>query len=267
MNNSYVVSLLSQAATEVSFFGAKTANLAKAVQSGFAVPDGLAVSRLCTKSEFDSIAQKIIDNLSPPIAVRSSAVKEDSVDKAFAGVFETYLGIRTVTDLMDTFLMVKNSGATDLVKKYHGDVIQSEQIAVLIQRMVDATRAGVAFSCDPVTGESKVIIESSYGLGKSVVDGNVTPDSIDYFNDGTYKTFIGRKSIQIMLTDSGTNEQNTPAIDSVKCSLTEKEIKEIAELARQVESKLGFKADIEWAIDPDGVLWLLQARPITTIIN
>jgi len=260
-----VYSLLSPSATDISLFGAKAANLAKATQLGFPVPEGLAISKVCIENEFALIAQEIIDKLSPPIAVRSSATKEDSETKAFAGQFETRLGIRSATDLVQAFVVVKSSGTSEHLKKYHGEIIPPEQIAVLIQHMVNATRAGVAFSKDPVTGESKVIIDSNYGLGKSVVDGDVTPDSIDYLNDGTFKIFVGRKSIQVTLADSGVCTKDTPTEDSQRCSLTDKEIKEIADLTKKVERDLGFASDIEWAFDADGILWLLQARPITTI--
>lgn len=264
-DTAFLMDLHSPNASDASLFGAKTANLAKSVQLGFNVPEGLAVSRLCTETDFLHEAQIIIDELITPVAVRSSATKEDSGDKAFAGQFETYLGVRTKEDLVNAFKAVKNSGSSEHVKKYHGEAIPSVQIAVLVQRMINATRAGVAFSRDPVTGDPTVIIEGNYGLGKSVVDGDVTPDSIEYSADGSIKTFIGRKSIQINLTGTGIGTQSTPSMDSERCSLSEKEIREIANLAKKVESDLGFAADIEWAIDADGVLWLLQARPITTI--
>ena len=143
MDKAYPLS--SPNAADTALFGAK------AVQLGFSVPDGFAIPRTCTESEFAVIAQGIIDELSLPVAVRSSATKEDSATKAFAGQFETCLGIRSIADLISSFTAVKNSGATDHVKKYHGEAIPPEQIAVLVQRMVNATRAGVAFSRDPVT--------------------------------------------------------------------------------------------------------------------
>lgn len=260
-----VESLLSPNCTDISLYGAKAANLAKAAQFGFVVPEGFAVSRLCTEDEFAQIAQGIIGELSPPVAVRSSATNEDSATQAFAGQFETCLGVSLTADLMNAFTVVKRSGSTNIFKKNHGDAIPTDQIAVLIQRMVDATRAGVAFSRDPSTGEPKVIIESNYGLGKSVVDGAVTPDSIDYLPDGTYRTYIGRKSIQIILADNGVHVQDTPTADSQRCSLAGEEISEIANLVRGVERDLGFPADIEWAFDSTGTLFLLQARPITTL--
>jgi len=261
----YIVPLSSPDATDISMFGAKAATLARTIQFGYAVPDGFVVSRLYTENEFAPVAQEIISELFPSVAVRSSATKEDSETKGFAGVFETRLGIKEAVDLMNAFTIVKNSGTTNFVKNYHGEIIPAEQIAVLVQRMVNASRAGVAFSRDPNTGESKIIIEGNYGLGKSVVDGSVTPDSIEYLNDETYTTFVGRKSTQITLTDNGIHEQNTPTTDSQRCSLTNEEIKEIAILTQNIERDLGFAVDIEWAFDADGILWLLQARPITTI--
>lgn len=263
----YAVSLLSPSATDISLFGAKAANLAKATQLGFAVPDGFVISRVCTKDEFARIAQEIINTLSLPVAARSSAVNEDSANEAFAGQFKTRLGINSTADLERAFTEVKSSGSTDLFQTNHSEAVSPDQIAVLVQRMVNATRAGIAFSRDPNTGESKVIIEGSYGLGEPVVHGDVTPDSIDYLDDGTFKTFIGRKSIQVTSTDDGIRTKDTPMEDSQRCSLTKDEIKEIATLTKKVEHDLGFAADIEWAIDANGILWLLQARPITTILN
>jgi len=265
-HNLNILSLLSLRATDVSLFGAKVANLAKASQLGFMVPEGLAVSRLCTIDDFSIISQRILEKLSTPVAVRSSATKEDSENKAFAGQFETHLGVRTTDDLLSAFMSVKHSGTTEHVRKYNGKAIPPCQIAVLFQRMVNATRAGVAFSRDPITGVEMVIIESNYGLGKSVVDGDVTPDSIEYLSDGTYKTFIGRKSIHIVLDENrGTSVKETPETESQRSSLSCEEIENIAYLTKKVERELGFPADIEWALDEDGILWLLQARPITTI--
>jgi len=263
--NMNVVHLTHHLATDVSMFGAKAANLAKAVQLGYDVPDGLAISRICTEDEFSLMAHEIITELSSPIAVRSSASKEDSASKAFAGQFETCLGVNSSASLINAFSIVKNSGATDHVKNYYGEVIPQEQIGVLIQCMVSATRAGIAFSRDPINGNQKIIIESSYGLGKSVVDGEVTPDSIEYLNDGTYKTFIGHKSTMIVLGEGGILTQNTPSLDTERCSLSDDEIKRIAELAKKIEHDFGFPADIEWAIDDAGKIWILQARPITTV--
>ena len=267
VDSSYIVSLLLPSATDISLYGSKAANLAKAAQLGFAVPKGLAVSRICFKDDFAHLSQDILDELHSPVAVRSSAVKEDSKTEAFAGQFESCLGIRSTSDLINAYEVVKGSGSTDTFIRNHGEAIPSEHIAVLVQHMINATRAGVVFSKDPCTGEAKAIIESNYGLGKSVVDGKVTPDSIDFLYDGTYKTFVGRKSIQINMDENSVRIQNTPIEDSQRCSLADDEIKAIADLAQQVEQKLGFAADIEWAIDSEGVLWLLQARPITTIIR
>jgi len=265
ISNDMVQSLLSPSAVNITLFGAKAANLARAAQLGFVVPDGLVISRTCTENEFACIAQKIVDEISLPVAVRSSATKEDSTTNAFPGMFDTFLGVNSIVDLSTAFDAVKNSGVSDRVKKYHGEAISSEHIAVIIQHMVNATRAGVAFSRDPNTGEAKVIIESNYGLGKTVVDGEITPDSIEYISENDYSTFVGRKSVQIMLADSGVSTQATSLADSQRSSLSHEEIKEIADLAQKVERDLGFAADIEWAFDSDGVLWLLQARPITTL--
>ena len=264
-NDKNIVPLSDFTASNVSLFGAKAANLAKAIQAGFSVPTGVAISRLCTKETLELFVRDIINSVGLPIAVRSSGVAEDSDNMAFAGMFETCLGIRSSEELLDAFNTVKNSGSSEHLKKYQGGVIDKEDIAVIIQRMVNATRAGVAFSRDPMTSEKKVIIESNYGLGKSVVDGAITPDSIEYIDENTKEIFIGYKSKQIIMSDDGIYEKETKEEDTKKCSLSDEEIKEIAELVCKVENKLGFPADIEWAFDTNNTLWLLQARPITTL--
>ena len=91
MVSPYVFTLMSPTATNVSLFGAKVANLSKATHLGFAVPEGLVISRDCDMCELVLIAQDIIDKLSPMIAVRPSATMEVSSTKSYAGIFETRL--------------------------------------------------------------------------------------------------------------------------------------------------------------------------------
>jgi pyruvate,water dikinase len=257
--------LTSLEAINISEFGAKGANLAKAVQLGFAVPDAMVISRTFPPEQLTVVAHDIIYKLSAPIAVRSSSTIEDSENKAFAGQFETQLGIQNSAELVKAYSLVKMSGNSSHIKKYNGEFVPPEQIAVVVQHMINATRAGVAFSRDPVTGEPKVIIDSSYGLGKSVVDGDVTPDSIEFIDDDNFNVYVGRKSTKINLSRQGIQKVSTSLEDTKRCSLSKFEIRQVACLARSVELKFGFPADIEWAFDSSGLLWLLQARPITTI--
>lgn len=263
-NDRNIVPLSDATVVNISLFGAKAANLAKAIQMGFNVPIGIAISRLCIKETIEPLIHDIITELGP-VAVRSSATEEDSATKAFAGMFETYLGIDSPRKLLEAFDAVKISGNTEHLKKYHGKAVSREDIAVIIQCMVDATRAGVAFSRDPNTGDKTVIIESNYGLGKSVVDGMITPDSIEYIDKKVKDIFIGHKSKQIIMQHDGIHEKETKEEDTQKCSLSDVEIQTIAELVSEVENKFGFPADIEWAIDTNNTLWLLQVRPITTL--
>ena len=260
-----IVPLSDSIANNISLFGAKTANLARSIQMGFSVPEGIAISRLCTEQEIEPFAQEIINTLGGIVAVRSSAVKEDSSTQAFAGMFETRLGVHSTSEFLEAFTFVKESGNSKHLQKYQGGSVQEGDIAVLIQSMINAMCAGVAFSREPNTGEKIVIIESNYGIGKSVVDGIVTPDSIEYIDETTQNIFIGRKSKQIIMSDNGIDEKEVKQEDSNRCSLSNEQIQEIAQLARRVENDLGFPADIEWAFDESNTLWLLQARPITTI--
>jgi len=113
----YVVPLLSLAATNTSLFGAKAPNLTKAAQFGLAIP------RTCSEGGFSLITQDILGELSPPIAVRFSATEEDSAAKAFAGIFETRLGIWSANDLVNAFAEVKSSGEAICVKDCLNEIV------------------------------------------------------------------------------------------------------------------------------------------------
>jgi len=141
-------------------------------------------------------------------------------------------------------------------------------VAVVVQSMVDAESAGVAFSVHPVTeNHDEIVIEGSWGLGEAVVSGEVTPDSFVISKSGgnTLSEHIAEKKKGIFRNKDGQNEWLE--IDTEKREkpiLTKEKIQKLSELIIQIENHYGFPCDIEWAHSKEKI-YILQARPITTL--
>lgn len=211
-----------------------------------------------------------------PVAVRSSATCEDSEAASFAGLQDTYLWVRGENMLIE---QVRSCWAS----LYNGESIAyrrrlelpEEQIAmaVVVQQMVDAVCAGVMFTRSPTTGDkSVVVIEGSWGLGASLVSGEVTPDRfvVNKVTGDIVTRDISDKKLEHVADPSGTGVREQ-AVDEarrrVPC-LSDNEIWELWEIARSVERHYGAPQDIEWAIStlPDAgerIVNLLQSRPET----
>lgn len=177
-----------------------------------------------------------------PYAVRSSGRAEDGTDHSHAGQFETVLNV-PAGQVLDAAKKVWASGFSDTVETYRalktGD--KAEAPAIVVQRMIDADSAGVAFSADPVSGNRNLaVISAVKGLGEQLVSGEVDGEDWALNQDG----------VAIV----------QPKVASV---LTPEQAHEVATLARNAERAFGSPQDIEWAFDGEG-LHILQARPITT---
>ena len=172
--------------------------------------------------------------LGEPLAVRSSAVGEDAADRSAAGQYETVLGVTRAT-LRDAVAHVRS--ATERARAYGagGDV------GVVVQRHVAATRAGVAFSRNPVSGADEILIECALGGGEAVVSGQVTPDRYRLAGDRVHARAAGPVR-----------------------TLRDDEVESVAELVRRAEDGFGRPVDVEFCFE-DRTLWLLQCRPITTV--
>ncbi|HUK48359.1 MAG TPA: PEP/pyruvate-binding domain-containing protein [Terriglobales bacterium] len=209
-------------------------------------------------------------NANSPVAVRSSATAEDSEEASFAGLQDTYLW---VIDAAATLKYVRScwaslySAASISYRRKHGIPESAVAIAVVVQKMVDARSAGVMFTRSPLTGDRSVItIESTWGLGSAVVSGEVTPDRFvigKIIGDISVRE-ISDKFIQHVPDESGgTKELETPEDLCRVASVSDAELKALAEIGRKVERHYGRPQDIEWAIDRSEEIYLLQSRPET----
>ena len=179
------------------------------------------------------------------MAVRSSATAEDSEDASFAGQQETYLNVEGADEVcarvVDCWASFFSERA--LFYRSHKGSLDDLAMAVVVQRMVDADKAGVLFTVDPVQRRrDQMLIEGVRGLGEQVVSGELTPDHYVTDRAGSVK----RSS----LPNGGV--------------LVEAELHELAALGRRLEEHFGGPQDVEWAI-AGGRVFLLQSRPVTTL--
>jgi phosphohistidine swiveling domain-containing protein len=241
-----LISLDDPACQAPALAGNKAATLAVVRRAAFEVPPGLVISADTLDGAGDDLPSAVRAALgdvpdllgSGPWAVRSSSTAEDSEQASFAGQFETVLNV-DLSGLADAVLRCWRSARTDRVKVYAGDQGPGS-MAVLIQPMIAAEAAGVAFTTDPVSGQHRTVIEAVEGLGERLVSGSATPERWTLEEDGSIRA------------------------PSVATALDPDKARAIGDLSRRVEDHLGHPQDIEWAI-AGGSLWLLQARPITTL--
>lgn len=206
----------------------------------------------------------------PLVAVRSSATAEDLPEASFAGQQETFLNIRGEDMLMEHVQKCWASLYTPRAIYYrvkqnfpHDKVA----IAVVVQVMVDAAKAGVMFTKHPSTGADVSVIEAAWGLGEGVVSGHVTPDTYEVAADGKPANVrvATKDTMYIRGKDDRTVVEPVPANKKAARVCSDEELKQLHNLGRGIEKHYGSPQDIEWAIDQNGRLNVLQARPITTL--
>ena len=205
-----------------------------------------------------------------PVAVRSSATAEDLPDASFAGQQETFLNV-TGEALLERVRECWASLFTQRAIYYRqeqGFAHDVVDIAVVVQRMVDADTSGVMFTSHPSTGAGVITIEAAWGLGEAVVSGAVTPDNyvIDRETGDVRESTVARKKV-MHVRDPETGETVEREVSEDRRGsrvLGEAELEELRALGEEIEAHYGEPQDVEWAIE-DGEVYLLQSRPITTI--
>ncbi|MUW14733.1 phosphoenolpyruvate synthase [Halorubrum sp. CBA1125] len=204
------------------------------------------------------------------VAVRSSATAEDLPDSSFAGQQETFLNVRED----DLLRRVKECWASLFTQRaiyyrqQRGFPHEDVDIAVVVQRMVDADKSGVMFTSHPSTGDPQVTIEAAWGLGEAVVSGTVSPDNYVYDRSrGTVdEVTVADKKVEMVKDDETGQTVELDVEDERRTArvLSDAEIERLVELGERVEDHYGTPQDVEWAIY-DGEIFMLQSRPITTI--
>jgi pyruvate,water dikinase len=219
-----------------------------------------------------SYEQLVGEDSQAPVAVRSSATAEDTADTSFAGMNETFLNIRGADAVIDAVRRCWRSlfGARTIYYRGVNGFTQTDMdIAVVVQRQLASTRAGVMFTVNPATGaRGELVIEGSFGLGEAVVSGSVSPDRyvVEKATLAIRRREVHHKELIIEYApDGGTQQRMLSEEEALRPVLVDEEVVAVAELGRRIEKHYGFPQDTEWAFDPDGALWMLQSRPITTL--
>ncbi len=243
---------------DISLVGGKARALNRLARDGFPVPPAVVVTtRACA---LVAAAGGVPAELRPAIAaavgspglrggrlaVRSSAVEEDSPAASFAGQFRTVLGVAagSLDDVCTAIADVVRSASDDRVAAYRSRLgsAANSAIAVVLQRLVEADAAGVAFTANPVTGDrDAVLVSAVVGLGDRLVDGLTAGEQWSVRNGAAERVLSAAAPV-----------------------LTAPQAAAVAAVARRVADRAGVPQDVEWAIEGDAVQ-LLQARAITAL--
>jgi pyruvate,water dikinase len=254
-------------------FGGKAVQLGAAIRAGLPVPEGFALAaelvEAVARGDQAALADvgAVCSRLTGPLAVRSSAVGEDSAAASFAGQHATFLNMCGVAAVVQAVGAVWRSASSQSALAYRrrvgaeGDV----RMGVVVQKLVAADVAGVLFTSNPVTGADELVVEASWGLGEAIVQGLVVPDLYRVARTGDVLARRGgSKEIAVrLLTDGDTAREPVEPEFVEKLCLADTELRALFELAARCDDVFGSGPhDIEWALEA-GSLYLLQRRPVT----
>ncbi|HEX2088350.1 MAG TPA: PEP/pyruvate-binding domain-containing protein [Actinomycetota bacterium] len=226
-----------------NLLGGKGLGLARLIALDLPVPPTAVIPAGADSSPEDP--QRLLDHLGEPLAVRSSAIGEDAADRSAAGMYESVMGVtrQTLSDAIDRVLA---SGRSERVRAYRGGT--DAPMAVIVQREISTTKAGVAFSRDPLTGSDDVFVECLFGHGERLVSGASNPDRFWVTPAGVVTARLGVKDEPYRLVRT----------------LRDDEARDVADLTRRAADGFGRPVDVEFCFERRK-LWLVQCRPITTL--
>jgi pyruvate,water dikinase len=239
-----VISLADVDPGMVGLVGGKAIGLAEMIRAGERVPGGFCVTTNAYRSgripenELLTAYARLGDGA---VAVRSSATTEDSPEASFAGQQETLLGVAGAEHVLAAVRRCWGSLQSERAVAYRtARGIDEPQMGVVVQRMVDPVVAGVLFTANPVTGRrTEMVVDAAPGLGTAVVDGDTVTD-------------------QYLLDPAGRAASEGGCLDPGQLA-------DLHAAGLRLQEHFGYPQDVEWAIDREGTLWLLQSRPITTL--
>jgi pyruvate,water dikinase len=266
---------------DAALVGGKAANLSRLARLYHRVPDGFSVPvTVMAEAHPLDLREEITGAISDLMAchslsdfvaaVRSSAVDEDGAAASFAGQHETYLNIVGAEAILQAITRCWQSARSERALEYRrqqGLSVERPQLAVLVQQLVAADVAAVAFSANPITGNhAEVVINASWGLGESIVGGTVTPDMfiVRKSDLAVINRVIAVKQQMTVSASGGTREVAVPRFLRQAACLTDEQVVEMAKLVLTLEATLEHPVDVECAF-AGGDLYLLQCRPITTL--
>jgi len=260
-------------AQDIKLVGGKAYVLGELLRAGFNIPAGFVVTTNSTTPFQTDLQVEIIEyfnNLNSHfVAVRSSAVSEDSCSATWAGQLDTYLNTRK-NELSTNIKKCQNSINSIRARSYAKQKSLSKSlVAVIVQEMIQSDVSGVACSVHPVTNNcNDIVIEAGFGLGEAIVSGQITPDMyvIDKVSDQISKKLISYQTKKLAQDQSMTTTWQNLDENGKLQKLTDAQIYELSHIIQKLETYLGYPVDVEWALRDD-IFYILQSRPITTLDN
>lgn len=221
---------------------------------------------------FEAVSSAIESIGNPPsFSVRSSAADEDSARHSFAGQLSSYLYVTNIEDACRYVKLCWASTFTErclVYRKENGLDPMQAAVAVIIQRMIDADRSGVLFTCDPIEKKTdRYLISAVFGVGEGLVSGALDADNywLDASNGTLVKSEIAKKTEAFRKGASGhTNTEKVEEARQDVPALSSTELQELYQMAKKAADYYNRPQDMEWAYE-DGRLYLLQTRPVTTL--
>ena len=238
----------------------------KAIINNASIPDDMI---LFITEAYNQLCQRVGED-DTDVAIRSSATAEDLPEASFAGQQDTFLHVSGNDEVIEYIRKCWASlfEARAIFYREENNFEHSKvYIAVVVQKMANADKAGVMFTVNPSTGEEIALIEGSWGLGEAVVSGDVTPDNyqVDKKDNEIINVTISDKKVMYTNDENGTSVKvDVPEEKRNERVLSDEELIELTEMGKRVQAHYGEPMDTEWAFE-NGNLFLLQARPITTL--
>jgi phosphoenolpyruvate synthase/pyruvate phosphate dikinase len=273
MNSNYIRFLDTISLKDTLTCGGKGASLGELVRGGIAVPNAFVLTTsitLANVQQFEKDILRSFDTLDARyVAVRSSATKEDSNDSSFAGQFDTFLNIekKQLLAKIKQCYMSLHSDRMASYSKSQGVPLESIQIAVVVQKMVQSEVSGIGFSANPVNHKrDEIMLEAGFGLGEYVVSGIITPDKyiFDKKNGKLKEMKINYQEHKLVLMGGNNTKTQVALVKRNAQKLSMEHAKSLVTTIKKIEQKYKKPVDIEWAIEK-GVVYIMQARPITTL--
>ncbi len=259
--------------------GPKMGRLGELIRAGVEVPAGFVIaSDACSadllredlRGEISAAYRRLSSDGAAPVVVRSSATDEDGSGASFAGIYNSYLGLVGIEEVIPAVQACCSALHSERAEGYRermgGDATASMAVGVML--MVPAKSSGVAFTVDPVSGrDDRFVIEATWGFGEPVVQGVVTPDRIEIgaedgrilrYEPGEKKVALIYQGGRMTRVELKRSRARTPALTPDEVEVLYQRLCAVAEMA-------GYPVDCEWVIDESGHAWIVQWRAVTAL--
>lgn len=260
--------------------GPKMGRLGELIRAGVDVPGGFVIaSQACSggllredlRADIVAAYRRLSADGTAPVVVRSSATDEDGSGASFAGIYNSYLGLVGVEEVIPAVQACCSALHSERAVGYRermGDSSTQASMAVGVMLMVPAKSSGVAFTVDPVSGrDDRFVIEATWGFGEPVVQGVVTPDRIEVgAEDGRILRYEpGDKKVALMYSGGRMTRVELKRSQARTPALTPDEVEVLYGRLCAVAEMAGHPVDCEWVIDESGHAWIVQWRAVTAL--